>query len=233
MKKNKIVLTSLIASLLMLSIFPLVHSSYNSTEAEEYDYTINESNGVMEIWGVGSCAIEIGGTITFVENGEYLSYGVEEMHYNVTFNYANGTINQTIANYSSTSVAYAFILGFGYWQPGIQIDTNWTTQDNTATMLANTPASELYSPNGTLSITSENGIRSYDYTQNGSLGNQKTFLQYDEDSGELIRWNCTFLGYSLDASLTDSSFNIPGYSSLFIGFSSILVGIGILKKKKK
>lgn len=220
-------------------------STENQNVPYKYVYDIENSNGVMEIWGFGNCSTETGGTIEFLENGNYSSWGVEEMHYNLTFTTSANYVNKSIGNYSSTSVAFAFLLGFGYFQPSIKTHTNWTKNDASAIGVANTPTSELYSLNGTLDISSANGIRTYDYEQNETIGNQKVLLKYQESTGILQRWESFFLGYNLTANLNytasilpakaleNTGFSIPGYSPLILIVQLTIVVPFIISRRKK
>ena len=245
MKKFNFINSLIFGMILLMFTTTLMGSAENQITPLKYVYDIEDSNGIMTIWGVGSCNIEEGGTIEFIENGNYSSYGIEEMHYNITFKGSDNQINQTIGNYSSTNTAYAFILGFGFFQPSIRTQPNWTSLDDTAISVSNTPASALYSLNGTLEITSLDGIRTYDYEQNASLGNQKTFLEYQESTGILLCWQSSFFGYSLTArlnmttsvlpenALENQGFSIPGYSSFSLIVMSAIIIPFLLSKRKK
>jgi hypothetical protein len=173
-----------------------------ANKGTKFVYTILESNGEVNFWPAGSVAIEVGGSIEFTYVGEYLEWGFLKPFYDTIFRYADGTVNKTVLNQSSDTIAGNLILGIGWsFNPSIIADTDWAANDATAIAVANTDPLAQYSMNGTLDIWESGGVHVYNYTQNIANGDQKTYLEYFMTSGVLLRWNSTYLGYHLQASL--------------------------------
>ena len=133
-----------------------------------------------------------------------------------------------------------FILGFYPFSGGFLLPPNWTANDQAATAAANTPP-DAFSSNGTLGISSSDGIHTYDYVQNADYGDMEVLLKYNETTGVLVEFNSSFLDYHMNAVLIteeegddtpDNPLKIPGYNLIFlVGISTLSLGAIIYKKK--
>ncbi len=193
------------------------------------EFKISDSNGKMHFYPGGVVATEIGGTIRLDYNGDYSERGVLQSFYNVSFYYADNTLNASFSNVSESTIGMNMIWGFGGFTPNLQSDTDWDYHDSNARSVADAPNSEVWpAMNGELIILSEFGRHIYDYTQNPSNGTQRTYLVYDETSGLLISFASNFEGYNLSASLLIDSLDkksfIPGFNLAGI----VLIFLGIL-----
>ncbi len=182
---------------------------------------VNETSNYVEFgWGGPHCALEEGGSLELIFNGVYNEsmWGgevVTEPFFNITFMHADGSVNCTLTNKSNNAIAAALILSIYPWYPGILTTINWTYHDETAVSIASSGLME-----GTLNISSDNGLRTYNYIQNGEA--QKTMLVYNETSGLLDNWITSFGSYYLEAG-PQREF-IPSYPIVSIfGFSTLAV----------
>ncbi|MHA1511409.1 MAG: hypothetical protein ACTSRX_06790 [Promethearchaeota archaeon] len=188
---------------------------------------VNETSNYVEFgWGGPHCALEEGGSLELIFNGVYNEstwWGgvVTEPFFNITFKHADGSVNRTLTNKSNNAIADALILSISPWYPGILTTINWTYHDETAESLASSGWME-----GTLNISSDNGFRTYNYTQKG--GAQKTILVYNETSGLLDNWNTSFGNYYLEARFPSE--DIPSYPIVVIFGVSTLTVIFVLKE---
>ncbi len=249
MKKIELFVISFVC-LLFFSNIPNVHSEsmnlpkdYNQTlDLEQhliYRFEkVNETSNYVEFgWGGPHCALEEGGSLELIFNGVYSEstwWGgvVTEPFFNITFKYADGSVNCTLPNKSNNAIADALVLSISPWYPGILTTNNWTYHDETAESLASSGWME-----GTLNINSNNSFRTYDYIQ--TSGAQRTMLIYNETSGFLDYWNSSFGNYYLEANLEieeyipeEKSLEIPSYPLILILGVSTLTTIFVLGKNK-
>ena len=188
---------------------------------------VNESSNYVEFgWGGPHCALEEGGSLELIFNGVYNEstwWGgvVTEPFFNITFKYADGSVNCSLTNKSNNAIADALILSISPWYPGILTTINWTYHDEIAESLASSGWME-----GTLNISSNNGFRTYDYVQKGEA--QKTLLVYNETSGILDNWNTSFGSYYLEAGPQRA--DIPSFPIVSIFGFSILAVILVSEK---
>ena len=232
MKKSDLLIISFAFSLFFTNI-PYVRTEsinlpnyYNQTlDLEQpliYKFeNVNETTKYVE-FGLGGphCALEKGGYMEIVFNGVYIEstwWGgvVTEPFFNITFKYADGSVNCTLTNKSNNAIADALILSISPWYPGILTTINWTYHNEMAESSASSEGME-----GALNISSNNGFRTYNYIQKS--GAQKTMLVYNETSGVLDNWNTSFGSYYLEARLHRE--DIPSYPVVLIfGFSTLAV----------
>jgi len=183
---------------------------------------VNETSNYVEFWEEGTfCALEKGGSMELTFNGVYNKtlwdmMVLTEPFFNITFKYADGSVNCSLTNISNNAIANALILSISPWCPGILTTINWTYHDETAESLASSGWME-----GTLNISSDNGLRTYNYVQNGEA--QKTMLIYNETSGIIDNWITSFGSYYLEAGPQRK--DIPSYPIVSIFGFSILAAI--------
>jgi hypothetical protein len=205
---------------------------------ETLSYKISESNGVVYGWGTfaGTYAIEVGGIIEISLLNFHETWMGTVPYFNLTFRYANGQINATIANVSNIDAAWLFTLNFGIFTPGIICPIDWNANNVLAINQSNTPALDLYSPNGTLSILEENGRITYNYRQNPMNGFQNTTLTYTKSTGVIYSWNSEFYGYYLKAQLEEEKnpFEITSFLPSILALCGLLTcAVIILQKRRK
>lgn len=193
---------------------------------------VNETSNYVEFWEEGTfCALEKGGSMELTFNGVYnktlWDMVLTEPFFNITFKYADGSVNCSLTNISNNAIANALILSIYPWCPGIITTINWTYHDETAESIASSEPME-----GALNISSENGLRTYDYVQNGEA--QKTMLIYNETSGVIDNWITSFGSYYLEAGPQRE--DIPSYPIVSIFGFSILAAIlvsGKIRRSRK
>ena len=91
-------------------------------------------------------ATEIGGTIRLDYHGEYSEWGVLQSFYNVSFYYADNTLNVSFSNVSESTIGMNMIWGFGGFTPNLQSDTDWDVQDTNARSVTDAPNSAKQAP---------------------------------------------------------------------------------------
>ena len=238
MKKLDLLVISFVFLLFFTNI-PIAHTEsmnlpkdYNQTlDLEQpliYEFNkVNESTNYVEFgWGGPHCALEKGGSMELIFNGVYNEstwWGgvVTEPFFNITFKHADGSVNCSLTNKSNNAIADALILGISPWYPGILTTINWTYHNEAAESQATSEYME-----GTLNISSNNGLRTYNYIQKS--GAQKTILVYNETSGILDNWNTSFGGYYLEAGPQRD--DIPSFPIVSIFAFSLLAVIFISEK---
>ncbi len=231
MKKLNLLAISLVF-LLIFTKLPNAHSEsmnlpedYNqSLDLEQpliYRFEkVNETSNYVKFWEEETfCALEKGGSMELTFNGVYnktlWDMVLTEPFFNITFKYADGSVNCSLTNISNNAIANALILSIYPWCPGILTTINWTHHDETAESLASSGWME-----GTLNISSDNGLRTYNYVQ--KTGAQKTMLIYNETSGIIDNWNTSFGSYYLEAGPQRE--DIPSFPVVSIfGFSLLAV----------
>jgi hypothetical protein len=210
----------------------------NFLKDNELSYEITESTGLVEFYPIGNVTIQNGGLINLTYTGEFLNWGLLDVFFDIEFIYENRDINATVLNISQGSIGMNLILGFGGFAPNIITSTNWTASDENALAVANAPVSETWpSLNGELEISSKNGIHIYDYDQNPANGTQETYLEYDEETGILQKFKCSFEDYTIAAELNplfnSVKMGISGNPlSTMVVFSFLAISFIILKRKQ-
>ena len=210
----------------------------NYLKDNELSYEITESTGLIEFYPFGNVTVQNGGFINLTYTGEFLNWGTLDIFFDVKFIYENGNVNATVLNISQGLIGMNFILGFGGFSPNIITHRNWTYLDESALAVSNAPDNETWpSLNGDLEISSKNGIHIYDYTQNPANGTQKTYLEYDEETGILQKLKCSFEEFNIAAELNPLFHSIKmGISgnplSTMVFFSFLAIGLIILRRKQ-
>jgi len=140
-----------------------------------------------------SVGFEVGGKIEmvileFIEGIPYIDLAVYRK---------DGTVNSSFSNISMNDMAFQFILNVGSFVPGFLCKNNWTAAVDQLTAIANQPAGDPYSMNGTFTYQNESDSITFDYKQNPDNGNQNTTITFDKETGILLNADLAFGNYFL------------------------------------
>lgn len=172
------------------------------------------------------------------ENGSKIGYTVTAVNEEVYGGLIIG--NLTVTNSSSAEIASNLVLGILSWGPGLITHTNWANHSEVAQEQAN---SEWI--NGTITLTEktqtylDKTFETIKYVLVSS--SQNTTLVYEKNSGVLLEAQTGFGLYFLDLEISSIDPPLEGVKGQFISLSwevvllplLFLVGIGILKRKKR
>jgi len=212
--------------------------SQDAPIGEVQTYNILKTNGKAEFvfydpvtWELVSSTnvgFEVGGKIEmtilgFVGNIPYVDF---------TVYLKDGTKNASFANYSMADIAFILILNVGSVVPGFLSKNNWTEVVDGITAVANQPAGEAYSMNGTFTSKEDRKSITLDYKQNPNNGNQNTTLTYEKKTGLLLSADLAFGNYFLAFELKSST--IPGYPvAVTLTVSAMAMIVFFVKSKRK
>lgn len=201
-------------------------------ESKSFIFEIEESNGELFFYPAGMVQIEENGRINLTYTGQYEEWGIKDLFFDIEFIKADGTVNSTVKNISQSSIGMGLIWGFGGFSPNFVCSTNWTENDANARMVADAPPDQTWpSLNGTLKIESKSGIHTYDYVQNPANGSQTSKLIYDEETGILQEFDCSYGDYYMKAILENNSNGINGFSSIFVIYCLFISSMILIKRK--
>jgi hypothetical protein len=149
---------------------------------------------------------------------------------NITFYSKNGQKNASFTDIAMSDIAYTLLLGVGMATAGFLAPNNWTAMKEQVTAIANTPATEMFSMNGSLKINENDKQITFDYKQNLDLGNQNTTITYLKDTGVMSECSTAFGDFFFTIKLDTGTIN--GYS-IFMVLGITAASMLIIIKRRK